>query len=248
MSSASEQITAIPDDDPTRALTRARPDTDKSLVHLAIAGDTYTILVAGTDTAGRYTLIDMHVPPGGGPPPHRHDFEELFTLLDGEIEFTFRGETMVARSGETINIPANARTRSATPATDLPVCCACARPLGRRSFSSRSAPESPTARRRRQSWARQSKWSGGSVPQPWRRSTGLSYSRLRRDRRVTSDEPRTDKKALRDLDYRKAREGPTLCDARRRRNVAVDNCEPSPAGLRVRGARLFCEAGKATPL
>jgi Cupin domain len=33
------------------------------------------------------------VPPGGGPPPHRHDFEEMFTLIDGEIEFTFRGET-----------------------------------------------------------------------------------------------------------------------------------------------------------
>jgi hypothetical protein len=30
--------------------------------------------------------------------------------------------------------------------------------------------------------------SGRSVPQPWRRSTGLSYSRLRRERRVTSDE------------------------------------------------------------
>ena len=26
------------------------------------------------------------------------------------------------------------------------------------------------------------------MPQPWRRSTGLSYSRLRRERRVPSDE------------------------------------------------------------
>src|SRR3989442_16036267 len=108
MGSASEQITAIPDDDPTRGLTLARPDTDKGLVHLAVVGDTYTIVVAGKDTAGRYTLIDMHVPPGGGPPPHRHDFEEMFTILDGEIEFTFRGEPTVARAGETINIPANA--------------------------------------------------------------------------------------------------------------------------------------------
>jgi mannose-6-phosphate isomerase-like protein (cupin superfamily) len=108
MSSASEQITAIPDDDPTRELTLARPDTDKSLLHLAVVGDTYTIVVSGTDTAGHYTLIDMHVPPGGGPPPHRHDFEEMFTMLDGEVELTFRGETIVARIGETVNIPANA--------------------------------------------------------------------------------------------------------------------------------------------
>src|SRR3981081_1696075 len=31
-----------------------------------------------------------------------------FTLLEGEIEATFRGEKSVVRAGETINIPANA--------------------------------------------------------------------------------------------------------------------------------------------
>jgi quercetin dioxygenase-like cupin family protein len=107
-SSTPNRSTAIPADDPARTLTIGLPDTDTNLPHVAIAGDTYTIVVAGKDTAGRYTLIDMHVPPGGGPPPHRHDFEEMFTILDGEIEFTFRGEARVARAGETINIPANA--------------------------------------------------------------------------------------------------------------------------------------------
>jgi uncharacterized cupin superfamily protein len=50
----------------------------------------------------------MHIPPNGGPPPHRHDFEESFILLDGEIEATFRGTKSTARAGETIHIPANA--------------------------------------------------------------------------------------------------------------------------------------------
>ena len=53
-------------------------------------GDTYTITVTGDDTAGRFSVIDMHIPPGGDPPPHRHDFEETFILLEGEIEATFR--------------------------------------------------------------------------------------------------------------------------------------------------------------
>jgi len=44
--------------------------------------------VSGEQTGGRYSLIDMLVPPSGGPPPHRHDFEEMFTILDGEIELT----------------------------------------------------------------------------------------------------------------------------------------------------------------
>jgi quercetin dioxygenase-like cupin family protein len=98
----------IPTDDPARRLTVARPDKDQSLPHLGLVGDTYTILVGGSDTNGRYTLIDMHVPPGGGPPPHRHDFEEMFTVLDGEVEVTFRDESIIARAGEMINVPANA--------------------------------------------------------------------------------------------------------------------------------------------
>jgi len=99
--------TAIPDDDPSRMLTVAQAD-DAQLPHIGLVGDTYTILVSGADTDGRYTLIDMHVPPGGGPPPHRHDFEEMFTVLDGEVEVTFRGEKITAGVGVTINIPANA--------------------------------------------------------------------------------------------------------------------------------------------
>ncbi|WP_195909153.1 cupin domain-containing protein [Microlunatus sp. Gsoil 973] len=104
----SSQPAPVPPDDLSRELTIAQPDQDQSLPHVGLAGDTYTILVTGEDTAGKYTLIDMHVPPGGGPPPHRHDFEEMFTILDGEVQVTFRGQTIVARAGETINIPANA--------------------------------------------------------------------------------------------------------------------------------------------
>ena len=50
----------------------------------------------------------MHIPPGGGPPPHRHDFEETFILLEGEMEVTFRGEKSTVRAGDTINVPSNA--------------------------------------------------------------------------------------------------------------------------------------------
>lgn len=97
----------IPDDDLTRALTVVRPE-DPSAPHISLAGNTYTMLVSGEQTDGRYCLIDMLVPDGGGPPPHRHDFEEMFTLLDGELQFTFRGETATIAAPATVNIPANA--------------------------------------------------------------------------------------------------------------------------------------------
>ena len=103
----SQAGSAIPADDPNRTLTAADPD-GADMRHVSVVGDTYTILVSGAQTNGRYCLIDMLVPDGSGPPPHRHDFEEMFTLLEGELEITFRGETQTVRAGSTINIPANA--------------------------------------------------------------------------------------------------------------------------------------------
>jgi len=95
----------IPRDNLERSLTLAKPD---SLPHVGLVGDTYTITVAGEETDGRFCVIDMYIPPGGGPPPHRHDFEESFILLEGEMEATFRGKKSIVRAGDTLHIPANA--------------------------------------------------------------------------------------------------------------------------------------------
>lgn len=123
----------LPPDDLSRVLSLARADGGTA-PHLSVAGDTYTILLRGEDTGGHYCLIDMHVPPGGGPPPHRHDFEEMFTLLEGELEFTFRGTAKTVRAGTTVNIPANAphffRNVSTAPARML---CLCS-PAGQEEF------------------------------------------------------------------------------------------------------------------
>jgi len=99
----SPAASALPADDPTRTLTHRGAEAPP---HIGLVGDTYTVLVSGKDSAGRYCLIDMHIPPGGGPPPHRHDFEETFSVLAGEIEATFRGATTTVKTGETIHIPA----------------------------------------------------------------------------------------------------------------------------------------------
>jgi mannose-6-phosphate isomerase-like protein (cupin superfamily) len=117
---------ALPPDDPGRRLTVVPAPDTAGLRHLAIAGGIYTLILAGDDTAGRFCVVEMRVPPGGGPPPHRHDFEETFRVLEGEVEFTFRGETVAARAGETVNVPANAphafRNVSGQPARLLCIC------------------------------------------------------------------------------------------------------------------------------
>jgi mannose-6-phosphate isomerase-like protein (cupin superfamily) len=104
---SSASTAAIPADDPSRKLSLIDPD-DPKLRHVAVVGDTYTVLLSGAQTAGKYCLIEMNVPHCGGPGPHRHDFEEMFHVLEGEIEFTFRGKKQVVKRGMTVNIPANA--------------------------------------------------------------------------------------------------------------------------------------------
>ncbi len=129
-----QPTSTIPPDDPSRKLAIAQPNTDQKLPHIGLVGDTYTILLTGKDTAGRFCLIDMFVPPSGGPPPHRHDFEETFSLLEGELDVVFRGVKRVVRAGETINVPANAphqfHNSSDRPARMLCICS----PAGQEEF------------------------------------------------------------------------------------------------------------------
>lgn len=131
MVEAKKESAALSPDDLSRNLAMGQAE---NLPHIGLVGDTYTITVTGEDTHGRFCVIDMHIPPGGGPPLHRHDFEETFILLEGEMEATFRGQKSMVRAGDTINIPANAphrfRNTSAEPAHAICVCS----PAGQEKF------------------------------------------------------------------------------------------------------------------
>ena len=123
----------LPADDPDRKLTVAEPDGPE-LRHILLAGDVYTVVVPGSATEGRFCLIDMLVNDGGGPPPHRHDFEEMFSLLDGELQFTCRGQTQTVKAPFTINIPSNAPHQfKNTSGKQVHMLCLCA-PAGQDEF------------------------------------------------------------------------------------------------------------------
>jgi quercetin dioxygenase-like cupin family protein len=111
MNNRTNNISSLPADDLARSSVIARPEANGDLRHVSVVGDTYTILLDGVQTNNQYCLIDMHIPLHGGPPPHRHDFEETFLVLEGEIEATFRGQTNTVKVGETLHIPANAPHR-----------------------------------------------------------------------------------------------------------------------------------------
>lgn len=73
---------------------------------LSVVGDSYRLVITGKETKGAYAVIDMLIPPGGGPGPHAHaSFQESFHVLDGEIEVKTENGNYTAGKGAFVNIP-----------------------------------------------------------------------------------------------------------------------------------------------
>ena len=62
MTNTAQQYPPLPPDDLKRMLTVSLPNSDESLLHLGVMGDTYTLLVSGAQIDGRFCLFDMHIP------------------------------------------------------------------------------------------------------------------------------------------------------------------------------------------
>ena len=73
---------------------------------LSVVGDNYRLLITGKETNNAFAVIDMLIPPGGGPMPHAHaDFQESFYVVEGEIVVRSEGHTYVAKPGSFVSIP-----------------------------------------------------------------------------------------------------------------------------------------------
>ena len=65
----------------------------------------WTILASGEQTGGSYALMEELCPKDSGPPPHYHDQDEGFYIIEGEITFVADGKTIRGTSGSFIAIP-----------------------------------------------------------------------------------------------------------------------------------------------
>ena len=87
------------------SLTDVAPQGGPSV---SVLGSTYRIIIGSEQTNGAYTLIDMLIPPKGGPGPHSHaTFQEAYYVLDGEIMLSTKEKTYTAIKGSYVNIPFN---------------------------------------------------------------------------------------------------------------------------------------------
>jgi quercetin dioxygenase-like cupin family protein len=86
-----------------RTPTVVRPGEGERLY---AGGAVYSVKACGSATAQAYTLIEVHIEPGGIMSSHRHAaFEEGIYVLDGSVQATLDGEVYEATAGSFLIIP-----------------------------------------------------------------------------------------------------------------------------------------------
>lgn len=68
-------------------------------------GILWVLLATAEQTGGEYSLMWELCPKGSGPPPHYHDQDEQFYLIDGEITFRAGEQELKVGSGSFVLVP-----------------------------------------------------------------------------------------------------------------------------------------------
>ena len=76
---------------------------DTSMMYM---GSVMSFLVRAQETGGRFAMVEYRARPGNEPPPHVHLWEhEIFSVLEGRIEFHCEDQVESVGPGETIFLP-----------------------------------------------------------------------------------------------------------------------------------------------
>ena len=73
-----------------RAALIVKPETYQSALN--VAGTNVTVLASKQDTKGQEFTFQSGEE-GMGPPPHSHDWDEAFFVINGSVEITCNGKT-----------------------------------------------------------------------------------------------------------------------------------------------------------
>jgi quercetin dioxygenase-like cupin family protein len=74
---------------------------------LNILGMPLRFLCDSRETGGAWSLFEEEVPFGLGPPPHKHDWDEAYYVLGGEVDFEIDGQLVRSKTGDFNYLPRN---------------------------------------------------------------------------------------------------------------------------------------------
>ena len=72
---------------------------------LNVLGMPLTMLCEASETNGNWSLFEEEVPLGMGPPAHRHDWDEAYYILAGQIDFVIDGAPVRSSRGDFNYLP-----------------------------------------------------------------------------------------------------------------------------------------------
>jgi quercetin dioxygenase-like cupin family protein len=71
-----------------------------------VLGETLAPMLTN-DMGSAVEIFDTRGPMGGGPPTHKHAWEEVYVVTSGVLDVTVDGETVRLRTGGFAHVPAN---------------------------------------------------------------------------------------------------------------------------------------------
>lgn len=73
---------------------------------LHVLGTEVRFLCRASDTANRFSMMEVMLPLGAGPPPHHHDWDEAYYIADGEVLFQIGEQSHQVKAGDFVYAPA----------------------------------------------------------------------------------------------------------------------------------------------
>lgn len=74
---------------------------------LNVLGMPLRFLCDAQDTDGAWSLMEEEIPIGLGPPPHRHDWDEAYYVIEGALDFEIDGKQVRIEPGDFAYLPRN---------------------------------------------------------------------------------------------------------------------------------------------
>ena len=74
---------------------------------LRVLGMPLRFLCDAKDTGNAWSLMEQEIPAGHGPPPHRHDWDEAYYVIEGALDFEIDGKPVRIERREFVYLPRN---------------------------------------------------------------------------------------------------------------------------------------------
>ena len=71
-----------------------------------VLGDSITLRLTAEQTDGKYSVAEFASPGGVGQPPHTHDWDETYLVLEGELNLNINGQPTVVGTGGSYQVKA----------------------------------------------------------------------------------------------------------------------------------------------